>query len=307
VFAPATQWRLPRLLSAARPDAFHATYWVTALRPGLPMVLSIYDLIGLSLPGAVPGPRRLVLALALRLAARSAQAVLTLSEWSRADLVRQLGLDPERVAVTHLAPDAHFAPASPEAVAAVRMRYGLPERYVLYVGINKPHKNLATLVAAWARLAPRLGDADVALALAGPWDPRYPWPAADLAGLPSSAAGQFLGPVAEADLPALYTGATVFAFPSRYEGFGLPPLEAMACGTPVVAARATCLPEVLGEAALLVPPLDADAWAEALERVIRRPDLAAELGERGRAQAGRYTWAATASATLSVYRRVAGL
>jgi glycosyltransferase involved in cell wall biosynthesis len=305
VFGAAAQWRIPRAIVGAGATAFHATYWVTALRPGVPTVLSIYDLIGLSLAGAVPGPRRLALGLAVRLAARGAREVVTLSEWSKADLVRALGLEPARVTVTHLAPDPHFRPADPAAVRSLRARLGLPERYVLYVGINKPHKNLATLVEAWGRTAPRLADAAAELVLAGPLDPRYPEASHALAHLPSGARGRVLGPVTDADLPALYTGAAAFAFPSRYEGFGLPPLEAMACGAPVVAARATSLPEVLGEAALFVAPDDPAAWAEALLRVLTAPDLAADLGARGQAHARQFTWRATAERTLTVYRRIA--
>lgn len=308
VFSLSAQWRVPQALRAARADVFHATYWVGAYRPGVPTVLSLYDLIGARVPGSVPGPRRRALDLAVRLALRNARHVLTLSEASKRDLVAVARVPAERVTVTHLAADARFRPADAAAVADLRTRLGLPSRYVLYVGINKPHKNLMTLVEAWGRVAedhPEVA-ASTELVIAGAWDPRYPEVQARADALPAAARTRFIGPVAESDLPALYSGAAVFAFPSRYEGFGLPPLEAMACGTPVVAADATSLPEVIGNAGRLVDPDDVAGWAAALAEILADDALADELGARGRVRAAGFTWEETARRTWGVYRRVGG-
>jgi alpha-1,3-rhamnosyl/mannosyltransferase len=304
VFSLATQWRVPPVVRSLAADVLHATYWLPPLRPGAPLVLSVYDLIGLQVRGAVPAARRLPLALALRLALRSAAAIVTLSEWSRTDIVRRFDLAPERVVVTPLAAEAAFRPPAADAVAELRHRLGLPDRYVLYCGINKPHKNLSTLVAAWGRLAPSLAGGDTALVLAGRWDRRYDALRAEIAALGPSAPARVLGPVAEADLPALLGGAAVFAFPSRYEGFGLPPLEAMACGAPVVAAAASSLPEVVGDAGLLVDPDDVAGWRDALGAVLGDPARAEQLRAAGLARAAVFTWRATAERTLLAYRMV---
>jgi glycosyltransferase involved in cell wall biosynthesis len=305
VFAPSAQWRVPRALRAAGIDLYHATYWITPVWPGRPTVLSVYDLIGLRVPGSLPTGRAVALRLALRIALRSARRVLTLSEWSRGDLVRTLGVAADRVVVTPLAAGDAFRPLGPGAVEAARARLGLPARYVLYVGINKPHKNVAMLVRAWGRL---LGGAasttqpapPAALVIAGPWDPRYEAPARAAEALPPGVV-RFLGPVSEGDLPALYAGAVAFAFPSRHEGFGLPPLEAMACGTPVIAANATSLPEVVGAAGLLLDPDDEAAWAEAMARLMGDPALRARLSSAALEQAGRFSWQRTASDTRAAY------
>jgi glycosyltransferase involved in cell wall biosynthesis len=307
LFAPTTQWTARRAVARLRPDVVHATYWLGNMWSPAPTVLSVYDLIGRRVPGAVPRRRAAILGWVLRVALRRAAHVLTLSEWSKHDL-EAAGVEADRITVTPLATDARFHPVVPDAIGAVRARLGLPERYVLYVGSNKPHKNLRTLVAAWTDMATRHHDAvaprartPVALVLAGRWDPRYDDVADAVRAMDMPNTVHVIGPVADVDLPALYGGADVFAFPSRYEGFGLPPLEAMACGTPVVAADATSLPEVVGDAGLLVLPDDTAAWADTIARVLTSPDLARDLGRRGIARAARFTWRETARRTLDAY------
>lgn len=306
----ASQWSAPRILRRRSVDLFHATYWWGPYRPGTPgTVLSLYDLIALRLPAALPASRRISLAVMVRLALRSANHVLTLSAWSKADLMAHHGLSPDAVTVTPLAPDPALAPATEAEVTALRSRLALPGSYVLYLGINKPHKNLPTLLAAWPSVTERVASAGLApptLVVAGPWDPRYDALRSGLSAGGPSRAVRFLGPVHEADLRALYSAAAVFAFPSRYEGFGLPPLEAMACGTPVVASDATSLPEVVGDAAILVGPDDIAGWAEAISAVLSDSSLAERLRERGLARSASFTWRRTAGATLAAYHGVVG-
>jgi alpha-1,3-rhamnosyl/mannosyltransferase len=304
VFGLSAHWRIPRALRGVGVDVYHATYWAGPYWTGVPTVQSVHDLIGLRVAGAVSARSRLLLHLALRLSLRGAGAVTTLSEASRRDLVSHFGLPPEKVVVTPLAPDPAFGPAQAAAVRDLRDRLDLPARYVLYLGSNKPHKNLAVLIEAWAMLSAQ-ARADTALVLAGPWDARFDEPRRAAAALGPRAV-RFLGPVAEADLPALYTGAAAFAFPSRAEGFGLPPLEAMACGTPVVLADATSLPEVAGQAALLVGPDDVAGWASALQSVLTDARVAERLASAGRDRAALFRWSETARRTLAAYRIAAG-
>ena len=300
VFGPSTQWRVPRALRQSGAALFHATYWLTAYVPGLPTVLSVYDLIGLRQRRAVPAGKRLALRLTLRLALRTARQVLTLSEDARRDLERILGLPRERITVTPLAADPRFRPTPPADRAVLGSRLGLDmdAPFVLYVGSNKPHKNLPLLLAAW-RERQRAGAAGKErLILAGHRDPRY-GPRAG--ALPPGVID--LGPVAESDLPTLYGAATLFAFPSRQEGFGLPALEAMACGTPVVAANVSSLPEVVGDAGLLVGPDDVSGWARAIGLLLDDPSRAATLAHAGLERASAYTWERTAELTLGAYER----
>jgi alpha-1,3-rhamnosyl/mannosyltransferase len=204
--------------------------------------------------------------------------------------------------VVPLAPDARFVPPSRSAVDAVRQKYQLPAEYVLYLGSNKPHKNLTMLVRGLAQA--QVAKSKSALVIAGPWDARYP--EARAIAEESSARIYFVGAVEDADLPALYAGATLFVFPSLYEGFGLPPLEAMACGTPVVCSNTSSLPEVVGEAALTVNPRDATEIANAITHVLDDAGLRDRLRERGLARAAQFSWEHTARETLQVYRDVIG-
>jgi alpha-1,3-rhamnosyl/mannosyltransferase len=323
----AAQWRIPRALAAHRAAVFHATYWVTAYRPGVPTVLSIHDLIGLQAGSGLGRVKRWGLRLALRLALRSATEVVTLSDWSRAAILggaRKGGESeqdagegghaaggwssgpapsPEHVTTTPLAAGAAFRPATQEQIAAARTALALPDRYVLYLGSAKPHKNLRTVVDAWRSAGPRLPR--VHLVLAGAWGPEGDAIRAVAATLPDSAPTLILGGVPDHLTAGLLSGAAVFAFPSLLEGFGLPPLEAMACGVPVVAARAASLPEVLGDAGILVEPLDTQAWADALVRVVGDAALTRELRQNGLARASHFSWEETARKTAAVYRRAA--
>jgi len=202
--------------------------------------------------------------------------------------------------VTPLAADPGFRPQPPEAIAAVSRKYALPERYVLYFGSNKAHKNLVRLVQAFGQAQWQ----SAALVIAGQWDSRYP----EAKQLATQAGWQdrvrFIGPVAEADLPALYAGATLFVFPSEYEGFGLPPLEAMACGTPVACSNTSSLPEVVGEAAALFNPRDVAGIQAALEQCLGSAEELARLRERGLERAREFSWERVARQTLAVYERV---
>ena len=268
--------------------------------PGLSTVLTCYDLLPLFHPRYYSAPQRLIYWITHLLATRTASRLLAISDATKTDMVRWLHLEPSKIVVTSLAADAHFQPQPEIRVEAVRRQYGLPDRYVLYFGSNKPHKNLVRLVQAFGQA----GMLSTMLVIAGHWDPRYP----EAEQLAAQAGWQdrvkFVGPVTEADLPALYAGATLFAFPSEYEGFGLPPLEAMACGTPVLCSNTSSLPEVVGEAGVLLPPDQPQLWTETLVQLLSDNAQRAELRERGLTRARQFTWEQTARQTLSVYEGV---
>lgn len=300
-FSLQQQWRVRQTLRHLKAALYHSPYYLMPYRPGVPTVLTAYDVIPLVYPHYYTAAQRLIFRSAHTLALKVAKMTLAISEATKADLVRRLGAQPDRIRVTPLAADPRFAPQSTAAIQAVRDKYRLPDRYVLYVGSNKPHKNLARLVSAFTISATRNPKPEVSLVIAGSWDNRYP-EARQLAA--QNARIRFLGPIDDADLPALYGGALAFAFVSEYEGFGLPPLEAMACGVPVIAGNTSSLPEVIGDAGLLVDPHDVSAIAAALTRLIDDERLRADLSQRGLARAVQFSWEHTAKLTLAAYRAV---
>ncbi len=298
------QWALPRLLARLRADLYHSPYYLMPYRLGVPTVLTVYDLIPLLFPQYSTARARLLFRWALMLALQTARCVIAISEATRYDLLRHFAISSDRVLVVPLSADPAFCPQPPETIATVRACYGLPDQYVLYLGSNKPHKNLVNLVEAWSRIthcALRF-----TLVVAGAWEHRYPEPRrrAEALGLDNVI---WLGPVPEADLPALYSAATLFVFPSLYEGFGLPVLEAMACGVPVICSNTSSLPEVAGDAALLVDPTDIQALATAMADLLEDKARWEGMREKGLRQAARFSWEQTAAITLDVYRSMVNL
>ncbi len=309
------QHTFPR--AAAGGDVAHVPYWAPPLRSPAPVVVTVHDLIPLALSAyrarwSVRAYTRLVAH-----ATRGTAAVIADSEHTAADLHARLGVDRAAVHVVPLGVDARFRPLDGGDVGSARLGIDglpglgahpdLPPRYGLYLGGFDARKNVATLLAAWRAVHAATG---VPLVIAGSLpdgtDPLFPDPRAlaRRAGLPDAAL-EYVGFVEEVAKPALLAGAAVFAYPSRYEGFGLPPLEAMACGVPVVAAAATSLPEVVGDAGILVDPDDVAGWGEALAAVLSDAALAGRLRAAGLARAAGFTWARTAERTWAVYRAVA--
>jgi glycosyltransferase involved in cell wall biosynthesis len=299
-FSLRQQWAVPRLLRQHGAAVYHSTYYLMAYRPGVPTLLTLYDFIPQLFPGTVSARARLLAGLATRLALRAAERVVAISEATRADLARLYPEAARRAVAIPLAADPAFAPQPPAATAALRHRYRLPPRFALYLGSNKQHKNLLRLLAAWQRLPE-----EEVLAIAGAWDKRYPEARrfVEVWGLEKRV--RFLGPVAEAELPSLYSAASVFVFPSLYEGFGLPVVEALACGTPVACSDRSSLPEAAGNAALLFDPEDVEAITSAVGRLLAGEALRAELAARAPQEAARFSWERTAAATLAQYRLLA--
>ncbi|HIC88352.1 MAG TPA: glycosyltransferase family 1 protein [Anaerolineae bacterium] len=295
------QWAVPRLLHHLRADLYHSSYYLMPYRPDLPTLLTVYDLTPLRYPEHASARARLFFRLTTHLALRTARAIIAISQATRQDFIERFALPPERIITIPLAADPAFRPQPPEAIAAVRARYGLPEAYVLYLGSNKPHKNLVRLVEAWGRL-PKPTRRRSLLVVAGTWIARYPEARERTKALGLDRSVRFLGPVPEADLPALYSGATLFVFPSLYEGFGLPVLEAMACGTPVACSNTSSLPEVAGDAAHCFVPTDVVQMAMRIEEILEDHALRDSMRERGLTRVRWFSWTHTAQKTLEVYR-----
>ena len=300
------QWLIPLLLKRLRaggPALYHSPYYVMPYRTGLPTLLTFYDVIPLKFPQAVPSRARLLFRLAAGLALRAADRVAAISDSSRTDLVNLFSIPASKISVTPLAAGPEYRPQPASEVGRVRQKYHLPDQFILYLGINKPHKNLPALIDAYAQISSRHAPR---LVIAGAWDHRYPQARERAARHRLNDAIRFLGPVDERDLPALYSAAVLFVFPSLYEGFGLPVLEAMACGTPVACSNTPSLAEVSSEAALLFDPHSVAAIKDAMVELIEDCGQRTRRSEQGLARAGRYSWQATAAATLDCYRQLLG-
>lgn len=302
-FSIGQQWKIRRALRRLDADLYHSAYYLMTYWPSVPTVLTVYDLIPVLFPHYVSVQAWILFRWAMGLALRASEHIITISEAARDDYRQVYNLAPEKLSAIPLAADPVFTARPPTEVALVRERHDLPERYVLYLGSNKPHKNLVRLVDAWAKLQPQ----SVPLVIAGAWDSRYPRVRQRVWELGLDDVVLWLGPVTELDLPSLYAGATLFVFPSLYEGFGLPVLEAMACGTPVAAADSSSIPEVAGDAALYFDPVDIGQMAERIRTLLCDVELQERHRALGLAQAARYSWERTARSTLEVYRRGASL
>lgn len=299
---------LPAAAARRRLDLLHSLYFAAPILSTAPVVVTVHDVIPLVLPGYHRTRQSAVYSRFMTWTARRAACVITVSEHSRRDIMRLLRLPEDRVFVTYEAVNERFTPTK-EAGEAQRVSslYGLPERFVLYLGGAERRKNLEMLVRAWARVVDVMRRHDVKLVILAdfpPPDPLYP----DVPGLIRALGIEkdvvLVPQVHEVDKPAVYRSALAFAFPSRYEGFGFPPLESMACGTPVLSSNASSLPEVVGSGGLLLDPDDESLWAESLIAIASSDRLRAELREKGVRNAARFSWRRTAEQTAAVYRRV---
>ena len=294
------QLQLPGQLRELSPDVLHYPYTIMPLATPRPYVLTVHDIIPLRFPQYFSVGQRMLYRLFLKITLNSAACVICVSEVTRSELNSVLSVESDRLYVVHEGVSEEFQPCAADELARVRTRYGLPEDYLLYLGSNKPHKNLAALVDAYARVhsAP-------VLVLAGTEDPRYPEARCRVDSLNLEKRVRFVSSIMEKDLPALYGGATAFLYPSIYEGFGLPPLEAMACGVPVVCSDIPSLRETTGDAALRFDPGNTDSIAASLERIVQDSKLRTVLKDRGFRHSAEYSWEKAAEKTVSIYRRVA--
>ena len=299
------QTAAPLALRHAGADVAHFTNGMVPVASPVPTVVTIHDMSLRLYPRYHPARRVLLNAPLVDLAARRADAIVTVSQTSKRDIVRLYKLDPDRVHVVHEAAAPSFQRVTdPAELDRVQRRYQLADRIILYVGTIEPRKNLPKLIEAFASRK-RAGALPHHLVCVGP----YGWRSRGLDELihrtKVSHAIQFTGYVPFEDLPALYSLADLFVYPSMYEGFGLPVIEAMACGTPVITGRAAALAEVGGDAVEQVERVDVDALGEAMARLARDPQRRAELSNAGLARAERFSWQRAAQETIDVYRAVA--
>jgi glycosyltransferase involved in cell wall biosynthesis len=273
----------------------------------VPTVVTIHDLIPLLLPAYQGGRLSRAYTRLVTIAARRAEIILTDSESSRQDILEHLHVARDRVQTIHLAGEGQYHPVSnPVTLSQVRDKYGLPKRYLLYLGGFDVRKNVPGILRAFARL----DTPDVNLVVAG----RLPHEDSSFFPDPRRIARQqgitdrvrFTGWVDEEDKPALYSGATAFLFPSLYEGFGLPPLEAMSCGTPVIVPDRGSLPEVVGDGGLCVDPENLDALAGAMRRIVTDASLHESLVRASLSRAKSFSWQRCAELTMAAYRRATG-
>jgi glycosyltransferase involved in cell wall biosynthesis len=289
-------------------DVLHVQFTAPPFAP-CPVVVSIHDLSFEHLPETFKWRSRKQLRMTVRRSARQAAQVIALSQHARRDIIDTYKLDPTKVTTIPLAAPESLHPIDNEQeLKRVRQTYGIEGEYILSVGAIQPRKNLNRLVAAYSRLQwANSGVKLPKLVLAGKCAWLFDDTLRTIKELQLSGSIILTGYVPTLDLPALYSGAVCFVYPSFFEGFGLPPLEAMKCGAPVIVGNQTSLPEVVGDAAVLVDPFDVDAIANAIERVIYDANLRQELRTKGFAQAARFSWRDTARRTLAVYERAAML
>jgi glycosyltransferase involved in cell wall biosynthesis len=303
---------LPAASAMRRQALLHSTYFAAPMVAASPQVVTVHDVIPLVLPEY---HRSRQADLYSRLMAwnvpRTARLIVTVSEHAKRDIVRVLGVSEDRVNVTYEGVEARFHRDQPVgARERVGTKYRLPKRFALYIGGAERRKNLETLIRAWAHVVRVLRDLELKLVIVArfpPPDALYP----DIPGLVQAMGLEkdvtLIPEVNERDKPALYAGALIFCFPSLYEGFGLPPLEAMASGIPVVCSNASSLPEVVGHAAISLPPKDVGEWGDAIVRLADSESERAALTSLGLKRASEFSWMRTAEQTAGIYRRLLGL
>ena len=299
------QWSLPVELLLVRPDLLHCPDFVVPLRRTIPAVTTIHDLAFLHYPDILDDDARRYYG-QVRASAHSADAVIAVSEATRADIATLLELPAERVDVVHEAASPEFrqidlSEDSIRSIGSHLMRVG---NFILFVSTLEPRKNLPMLLQALRICIDRDPEAIYRLAVVGARGWRYKPIFETVRDLRLEEAVLFLDSVTGDELRWLYNACRLYVNPSLYEGFGLPALEAMACGAPTLVSNTSSLPELVGDAALLLPPSEPEAWADAIDRVWNDADLRAEMSERGIAQSRRFSWQQAARETLAIYRRV---
>jgi glycosyltransferase involved in cell wall biosynthesis len=292
----------PLLALRDRPAALFCPLNVVPFLTPCPSVVAVHDLAFLRFPELRGPAKRRYLTLLTRASVHRAARVLTVSEFTRREVIELLGVAPEKVTTTLNGGDERLGPLPPEDVARFRAAHQLPAQFLLFLGTLEPRKNLTTLLRAYARTKASIR---MPLIVAGGKGWMFESIFALVEELGLQHAVRFAGFVPQEELGLWYNAATAFVYPPLYEGFGLPALEAMQCGTPVVTSNAASLPEVVGDAALTVDPTAVEQLAAALARVATEPALRDELRARGLAQARRFSWDQTAAATLDALHAVA--
>ncbi len=296
---------LPRILKNNRVEVFHGPATLIPLCRGhYGTVVTIHDLVAFLFPETIPKKYALYMRWLIKRVVEKADRIISVSENTKHDLVEILGVDPKRISVVYEAAQPMFQPVEDEiALAEVKRRYGIDGPFFYHVGNIEPRKNLVRLIRAYLHLRERVGR-QVKLVISG----QKGWLTGQLyrgfTGLDLGEDVIFTGYVPHSDLPLLMNAAQAFIFPSLYEGFGLPVLEAMKCGTPVLTSNISSLPEIVGHAAILVDPYDEESITHGMEQLIRDSDLTTRLARQGQEQAALFSWKKAATESLQVYRQV---
>lgn len=290
----------PLKLAADRIDAFHCQYMAPPICP-CPYLISLHDIIHETSPQFYPPGLRFLMHHFYPTSARRAAKILTISQYSKGQIAEIYKIPEDRIVVTYVGVSDDFRPIpDQEKIKRVAERYGISGEYILFVGRIEPRKNLGTLIDAYYLLK-RGRCIDHRLVIAGMQDPLFRDFHNSISAKAAESRVVFTGGVAEDDLPYLYNGADLFVYPSFAEGFGLPVLEAMACGVPVIASNATALPEAVGDAGIMVPPENPEMFAEAMRRVLSDPELKEAMRHKGLQRVKLFTWRKTAEKVLEAY------
>lgn len=285
-------------------DVLHMPAQMAPLFRACPTVVTIHDLFVLDLPQYFPAFHRISARLLIPPAVHTANAVITISDYTRQEVLRRFKLAPEKVTAIPLAAASHFQQVSQKEIMALREKYALPEKFILAVGTLQPRKNIDCLLEALDLLRQRGVQVPLIHVGSRGWFTQSIDETIERLKLQTTI--RFLGRLPQADLVKFYNAASVYAYPSLFEGFGLPLLEAMACGCPVVTSNTTSMPEVVKDAGLLVDPRQPAEWAKALEKVLTDQTLARSLHEKGLARAKEFSWQRCAEQTHKIYQNVIG-
>ena len=294
---------LPVLAHQARIDLLHSLHYTRPLYLPCASVVTFHDMTFFITPKLHTLSKRSFFPIAIRLSARLADALIAVSESTRQDAIRILDIPPNRITTTNLGVSSIFQPITdPNRLAQARRKYSLPESYLLYIGTIEPRKNLPLLINAYNQLIQQNCDRELVIVGRRGWMYEDVYRQIDALNLKERV--HFTGYVPTEDLPALYNLAQIFIYPSRYEGFGIPPVEAMACGTPVITTQSSAMIETIGEAGFLIPPDEVSALVNAIQMLNENANLHDELRQKGLQRASRFNWKKTAEDTLAVYEQI---
>ncbi len=298
------QFTFPKLAQNKRADLIHQPCFSAPLLYRGPVVVTIHDIISILFPKNIPFASRMFYSKWMPVSYKKASQIITISQSTKRDIVKVLGIDKDKITVIPLAVDEKFSDQVSQAeVDKVRKKYKLPPRYVLHIGTLEPRKNLGFLIEAFSEVIKDKELDDLYLVITGKrgWYYEGLFEKVKQFGLEKRVL--FTGYFDEEDKPALYRGAILFAFPSLYEGFGLPPLEAMASGVPVVSSDTSSMPEVIGEAGILIPPDDKVQWVKNIKKVVSDKALREKMCRLNKLQVAKFSWKKTALLTIEVYKK----
>ncbi len=298
---------LPRHISRHKLKVFHSPHYTVPLKSKIPVVTTIHDMTFFTHPDVHEKSKVIFFQQMIPLATRRADAVIAVSENTKKDAMKFLDLPENKIHVVYEGVDTRlYKPLKQDRQSSlIKERYGLRKDFILFVGTLEPRKNIDGVIRAfWQVTKETEGQYNLVVTGTKGWNYQSIFALVQELNLQENV--QFTGYVPEEDLPHLFNAATVFVYPSFYEGFGIPPLEAMACGTPVVASNVSSLPEVVGDGGLLVDPYKVDEIAESILRILTHEDLRGELARKGRERAQLFTWQGAAQKTVDIYNLVAG-